>query len=103
MPKLAGAFISLEYEEITNFSWTDPKTNEVRPIRNIVGLMSHGDRTVTRVQIAFPRDPAYQAPRNLERGQHYLFPVLLSLNKKRQTVSYEIRTDVPPLPAPDVA
>lgn len=102
MAKLKGAFISLEFEEISDFNWTDPKTNETKPIRNIIGLMDHGDRTTTRVSISFPRNPKYRPPADLEAGHHYLFPVLVSINKKKQTISYEIRTDMPPLPAPDV-
>ena len=47
MARLTGAFVSLLYERTDTFDWADPKTGVVKPIRNFVGLMSHGDGCVT--------------------------------------------------------
>ena len=102
MAKLKGAFIAAKFEEITSFDWTDQKTGVVKPIRNVVVLLDNGDGTIDRVQIGFPRDPAYRPPQ-LEPQQQYMFPVVLSINKKRQEVSYTMRTDMPPTEAPDIA
>lgn len=102
MARLTGAFVSLLYERTDTFDWADPKTGVVKPIRNFVGLMSHGDGCVTREQISFPRDPQYQAPQ-LTAGVQMLFPVIATVNKSKQKIQYTIRTDMPPVPAPEFA
>jgi len=94
MPKLTGTWVVLNYTETRRFDWTDPKTNTVRPLQNIVGLMAHGDGQITEQQISFPRDAGWHPPA-LAAKADYLFPVLISVSKKGR-ITYTMRTDVPP-------
>lgn len=102
MTKLSGAFLSMSYEDFVEFDWVDQKSGVSKRIKNFVGLAENGDGTRSRISISFPRDPKYRPPNDLEPGQHYLFPVILGFNKKKEVVTYQLRTDIPPLPAPDI-
>lgn len=101
MTKLIGVFASVQFDRIDRFDWTDPKSGQVKPIQKFVGLMEAGDGTREWVDIGFPRDPDYRAPQ-LQKGEVYLMPVLMGIDKKKGAVRLTIRTDMKPIPAPDL-
>ena len=99
MAQLQGVIVCATVEKLDTFQWTDPANGQVKPIRSIKVLLAHGDGTVTRESISIPasmRDP------HLEEGKVYALPCTVTLNKKRQQVSFTLRTDIPPFPAPQI-
>ena len=99
MKTLTGALICGTIEKIDQYDWTDPATNQVKPIRSIKLLVAHGDGTVTRESITIP---AGMRTPDLRIGTQYAIPCTVSLNKKRQQVTYAVRADIQPFPAPEI-
>ncbi len=96
---LEGVFVSAIFEKVDVFNWQDPVSGQTKPIRSLKVLLAHGDGCVTRESITLPN--GVEAPR-LNVGEKYALPVTVSLNKKRQTLTYTLRTDFPPMPAPAI-
>jgi hypothetical protein len=97
--QLRGMFAGVEIEKFEVFNWTDPANGQVKPIKSLKVLMSHGDGTVTRESISLP--PNMPDPQ-LKEKQLYMVPVTVSFNKKRQQVSFTLRSDIAPFIAPEV-
>lgn len=97
--QLEGVIVCAKVEKFDIFNWPDPTTGQIKPIRSLKVLLAHGDGTVTRESVSLPTsmtDP------KLEEGQVYALPCTVTLNKKRQTLSWTLRADLPPFPAPQM-
>ena len=92
-----GLVVFAEFEKQDSFLWQDPATGQSKPIRSLKVLMAHGDKTVTRESLTLP--PNYELPA-LKPGEKYGFPVVVSINKKKQILSWNLRSDMAPFPAP---
>lgn len=97
--KIEGAWVFGEFKLLDTFMWTDPTTGQVKPIRSLKVLISHGDGTVTLESLALP--PDYTPPR-LAPGESYGFPCRARLNKKKQIVNWDLRGDPAPIPSPEL-
>ena len=99
MATIEGVFVCGKFEKVDLFQWTDPTTNQVKPIRSVKMLLSHGDGTVSRESLSIPTDMNLPM---LREGEIYAFPCTVTINKKRQTVSWTLVPDRPPFLAPDM-
>lgn len=100
MSKLKGMLLCGTVEKLDQFDWTDPATGQLKPIRSIKLLLPHGDGTITRESVSIPNGA--RVP-DLELGADYAIPCTASINKKRQQVTYTLRLDLAPFPAPELA
>lgn len=98
MKTLAGAFVAGPFEKVDVFNWTDPATGQVKPLRSVKMLLPHGDGTVTRESLTIP--PEMNLPQ-LQANEVYFFPCTVTINKKRQTISWTLIPDRPPFLAPE--
>lgn len=96
---LEGVIVCAKLEKFDIFQWTDPANGQVKPIRSLKVLLAHGDGTVTRESISL--SPSAADPQ-LTEGKIYAFPCTVSLNKKRQLLSWTLRADLVPFPAPQM-
>lgn len=85
-----GLVAFVRFEKADLFNWTDPSTGQVKPLRSLKVLWSHGDGTVTRESITVPQD--MEMPR-LNPGEVYGFRVTSNVNKRRQIVSWTLVSD----------
>lgn len=99
MAKIEGVVAFAKFEKADTFQWTDPANGQVKPIRSLKVLLEHGDGTRTRESLSLPA--GMDAP-NLQAGQVYGFPCTVTLNKKKQLLSWTLRVDLAPFPAPDL-
>jgi hypothetical protein len=100
MPKqLEGVIVCAKVEKFDTFLWTDQANGQVKPIRSLKILLSHGDGTVTRESISVPTS---MADPNLKDGQIYALPCTITMNKKKLTLSWTLRSDMAPFPAPEL-
>lgn len=93
MKGLEGLVVFARFERTDVFNWTDPSTNQIKPIRSIKVLMPHGDGTVTRESLSLPPDVDFPT---LKPQQVYGFPCTVGINKKRQEVTWTLRRDLAP-------
>lgn len=96
---LQGIVMGATPESTAVYNWLDPVTQQQKPIKSIRVLLAHGDGTITRENISLPANMDFP---KLEMGRPMLFPVSVSLNKKKQIVTYTLRSDIPPMPAPNI-
>jgi hypothetical protein len=97
--QLEGVVMCAKFEKLYEGSWTDPVNGQVKPYRSFKVLLPNGDGTVTRESISVPM--TMRLP-ELEEGKAYALACTVSLNKKKQTLSWTLRSDVPPFPAPEI-
>jgi hypothetical protein len=100
MAKIQGTVLFADFEKADTFNWTDPTNQQIKPIRSLKVLLAHGDGVVSRESLTLP--PGMDIP-NLRPGEVYGFPCTVMLNKKKQLISYTLRSDIAPFPAPDFA
>jgi hypothetical protein len=96
---IQGLLMAATPESTATFMWTDPTSQQQKPIKSIRVLLAHGDGTVTRESISLPPNTDFP---QLTIGSPMLFPVTVSINKKKQLINYTLRTDLPPMPAPSL-
>lgn len=94
---LEGAVLFCSYEKEDTFNYTDPSNGQTRLLRSLIVRLSHGDGTVSRERLSLPQ--GFQVP-ELSPETVYGFPVTISVSKKRGSVTYTLRTDLKPFPAP---
>jgi hypothetical protein len=95
--KLKGVIVCAQVEKFDVFNWTDPANGQIKPIKSLKALLEHGDGTVERISVSLAPgmpDPA------LKDGDVYALPCSVTLNKKRQQITYTLRST--PFPAPDM-
>jgi hypothetical protein len=97
--KLEGVILCARVEKFDVFQWTDPANGQIKPIRSLKVLLPAGDGVVSRESISIP--PSMPDPSLIE-GEVYALPCTVTLNKKRQQISYTLRSDLKPFPAPDM-
>lgn len=93
-PVLFGVFKMMD-----TFNWLDPTTNQTKPIISYKVLVEQGDGTRTLESLSLP--PNYRAP-DLKPGSAYGFPVLAKVNRKKLIISWTLRADLMPFPAPSL-
>lgn len=96
---MSGSVVFGEFEAFDTFEWTDPATGTVKVLRSLKVLFSNGDKTVSRLTLSL--SPTASFPKVIAE-QQYGFPVKIKFNKKRERIDYELRTDIPPFPAPEI-
>jgi hypothetical protein len=96
--QLNGAMIFAKVKKDV-FPWVDPANGQTKPIRSLKILLYHGDGTVTKESISIP--PGMADP-NVNEEQVYALPVTVGFSKKRQQVSYTLRSDMAPFVAPEI-
>lgn len=96
---LQGMLMAATPEATATFMWTDPTSQQQKPIKSIKVLVAHGDGTVTRESLTLPPNMDFPP---LQMGQPMLFPVTVSINKKKQIINFTLRADLPPMPAPSL-
>jgi hypothetical protein len=95
--RFQGLLMCALVEKLDIFNWTDPANGQVKPIKSLKVLLPHGDGTVERISVSLP--PTMPEPRVTE-GEVYALPCSVTLNKKRQQITYTLRGT--PLPAPEM-
>lgn len=96
MAHIEGVVVFAKFDKAHTFSWTDPTTGQVKPIRSVKVLLPHGDGTVTRESLSLPPDMDF--PR-LTRGEIYGFRCSVSINKKQQRLNWSLIQGSTPLPS----
>jgi hypothetical protein len=97
--QLRGVVAFAEVEKFDLFNWVDPANGQTKPIKSLKILLHHGDGTVTRESISLP--PSMADPQ-LKEKIIYALPVTVTFNKKRQQVTYTLRSDMAPFVAPEI-
>lgn len=99
MAIIQGVVVFARFDKADTFSWTDPTTGQVKPIRSLKVLLPHGDGTVTRESLTLP--PDMEIPR-LTKDETYGFRCSVTINKKQQRLSWTLIPGSFPLPALEI-
>src|SRR5262245_50347897 len=99
MGTMEGPVLFGTYTQTDTFNWNDPTTGQIKPIISYKVLVSHGDGTRTMESIALP--PNYRGS-DLKPGSAYGFAVMARVNRKQMKISWTLRGDIAPFPAPTI-
>ena len=95
--RLKGVIVCALVEKFEVFNWVDPANGQTKPIKSLKALLEHGDGTVERISVSLA--PGMADP-GLKDGDVYALPCSVTLNKKRQQITYTLRST--PFPAPEM-